>query len=90
MRRMDRYQEESSKQSRSVKNQELYQDVQNNPKYTNITDVRNANAYEIGSGETSQKSRENYQRMRRYQDVEVPKVKKDLEDFNHFINKAIN
>ena len=88
MRRMDRYQEESSKQSRSVKNQELYQDVQNNPKYTNITDVRNANAYEIGLGETSQKSRENYQRMRRYQDVEVPKVKKDLEDFNHLYPKT--
>lgn len=88
MRRMDRYQEEETKQSRSVKNQELYQDVATNPKYTNITDVRNVNAYEIGTGLSSQKSRENYQRIRRYQDVEVPKVKKELDDFNHLYPKT--
>ena len=89
MRRMDRYQDENTKVSRSVKNQELYQDVVNNPRVANITDVRNANAYEINPSNSSQTSRESYQKMRRYQDVEnVPRVKKELDDFNHLYPKS--
>lgn len=91
MRRMDRYSDDNTKISRSLKNQELYQDVVNNPKVTNITDVRNANAYEINTTSSSQPSRESYQRMRRYQDVEsVPRVKKELDDFNHLYPKKEN
>ena len=85
MRRMDRYKEENTKISRSEKNQELYQDVVTNPKYTNITDVRNVNAYEIGSQGSSNHSRENYQNIKRYQ--EPPKVKRELDDFNHLYPK---
>ena len=40
MRRMDRYNDEYNPiEKRSNKNAELYQDVSNNTKYTNITDV---------------------------------------------------
>ena len=47
MRRMDRYKEENTiRESRSEKNKELYQ---NSNKYTNITDVTNANVYEINN-----------------------------------------
>ena len=88
MRRMDRYSDEKTNMSRSIKNQELYQDVVNNPKVTNITDVRNANAYEINATSSSQVSRESYQRMKRYQDMDaVPKIKKELDDFNHLYPK---
>ena len=46
MRRMDRYKdEEPNRVNRLEKNQELYQDLFSNTKYTNIADVTNANAY---------------------------------------------
>ena len=85
MKRMDRYVEDSSqKKSRSTNNQELYQDVYNNPKYTSITDVTNSNAYEINSQKETKNTRESYQQMKKYQGVEsLPKVKKELDDFNH-------
>lgn len=88
MRRMDRYKEENTiRESRSEKNKELYQ---NSNKYTNITDVTNANVYEINNNhfENKEKTRESYQKMRMYQNVEeVPKVKKDLEDFKHLYQR---
>ena len=85
MKRMDRYVDsESPKKSRSTNNQELYQDVYNNPKYTSITDVTNSNAYEINSQNSDKSTRESYQQMKKYQGVEnLPKVKKELDDFNH-------
>lgn len=88
MRRMDRYEDEApTREKRSEKNQELYQDLANNPKVANITDVANANAFELDSrGNTS--SREAYQQMRKYGGVEdVPKVKKELDDFNYLYPK---
>lgn len=87
MRRMDRYNEESnSRPNRYEKNQELYQDIATNQKYTNITDVTNANAFEINNSNRSYTSRESYQQMKKYQNVEpVPRVKKELEDFNRLL-----
>ena len=90
MRRMDRYSDESEKRlNRLEKNQDLYQDVVNNPKYTNITDVTNANAFELNSNKKSDSnSRESYQQMLKYHGVEnVPKVKKELDDFNYLYSK---
>lgn len=87
MRRMDRYNEESNNRpNRYEKNQELYQDIATNQKYTNITDVTNANAFEINNSNRSYTSRESYQQMKKYQNVEpVPRVKKELEDFNRLL-----
>lgn len=84
MRRMDRYLDETENRvNRLEKNQDLYQDVANNTKVTNITDVTNANAFELSSDE-GLASREKYQRMRMYNGMEdVPKVKKELEDFKY-------
>lgn len=93
MRRMDRYNDEYSVQiSRSDKNQELYQNVSSNSKYTNITDVTNANAFEINNTKQSNyRSREAYQQMKKYQNIEpVPRVKKELEDFNYLYQKDEN
>ena len=88
MRRMDRYKDETlNKTNRLEKNQELYQDVANNPKVTNITDVTNANAYDLTKTE-HESSRESYQQMRKYGGMEdVPKVKKELDDFNYLYPK---
>ena len=66
MRRMDRYNEESNNRpNRYEKNQELYQDIATNQKYTNITDVTNANAFEINNSNRSYTSRESYQQMKK-------------------------
>ena len=83
MRRMDRYRDNNDDlPKRYVKNQELYQDVANNPKYTNITDVTNSNTFEINNLNNEKgtySSREEYQQMRKYHNVEpVPRLKKEL------------
>ena len=61
MRRMDRYKDETpDRPNRYEKNQELYQDIASNTKYTNITDVTNSNAFEInGFKNKKEKYREN-------------------------------
>ena len=89
MRRMDRYKdEESGKQNRLEKNQELYQDIANNMKVTNITDVANANAFELDGKQEDSSSRESYQQMIKYRGAQnVPKVKKELDDFNYLYPK---
>ena len=87
MRRMDRYKDEQTQtEKRSEKNRDLYQ---NTNKYTNITDVTNANVYEINSErKEGRTSRENYHQLKKYQNVEeVPKVKKDLEDFKYLYQR---
>ena len=89
MRRMDRYKDEDNHVSRLDKNKELYQNVSTNTIYTNITDVVNANAFEINNNgntqpDASHTTREAYQQMRKYQNVEpVPRTKKELDDFNY-------
>lgn len=89
MRRMDRYKDDISQQEkRSEKNKDLYQ---NTNKYTNITDVANSNVYEINNSNNNKESkttRENYQKLRKYQMIdEVPKVKKELEDFKYLYQR---
>lgn len=93
MRRMDRYNDEYNVQtSRANKNQELYQNISSNSKYTNITDVTNANAFEINNtNKSNYRSREDYQQMKKYQNIEpIPRVKKELEDFNYLYQKNEN
>ena len=95
MRRMDRYKDENTAPvSRLDKNQELYQNFSNNTIYTNITDVTNANAYDISGNSRENRAhttREAYQQMRKYQDVEdLPKNKKELDDFNYLYQRKEN
>ena len=89
MRRMDRYKDDVSLQEkRFEKNKDLYQ---NTNKYTNITDVATSNVYEINNSNNNKESkttRENYQKLRKYQMVdEVPKVKKELDDFKYLYQR---
>ena len=93
MRRMDRYKEDDTPRlSRMDKNQELYQNISTNTIYTNITDVVNANAFEIkNNNNTSHRTREDYQQMRKYQNIEpVERNKKELEDVNYLYQKQQN
>ena len=92
MRRMDRYKDEDEAQSRIDLNQELYQNVSNNTIYANITDVTNANAFEIQNGNnTAHTTREAYQQMQKYQNVEpVPRNRKELDDLNYLYQKKEN
>ncbi len=86
MRRMDRYQEQNNiSSSRMNKNQELYQNFSNHSIYTNMTDVANANAYDLTkTSESTHTTREAYQQMQKYHGVEdVPKEKKELEDIKY-------
>ena len=89
MRRMDRYKDEDTNvvSRRSSKNQELYQTIGTNTRYTNFTDVSNVNAYDISKKENTS-TREGYQRMKQYNSVYeyAPKERKELDDFNKLIS----
>ena len=92
MKRMDRYNEENnSRVSRIDRNKNLYQDFSMNAIYTNITDVTNANAYEIDTNPSnSYKTREAYQHLKEYQDIEIPKEQKELNDVNYLKERQEN
>ena len=90
MRRMDRYgYGEDNHNSRLDKNQELYQNISNNVIYTNLEEIKNANAFDISqSNNSGHTTREDYQKIQRYKDLEdVPPSKKELDDFNYFYQK---
>lgn len=84
MRRMDRYNKDTVKeQSRSEKNEDLYQNISTNSRYANFTDVKNANAYDISNRDDKAYTRESYHRLKEYQDLEdLPKEKKIIETVN--------
>lgn len=94
MRRMDRYKEDDNQISRYKRNQDLYQNYSTNTIYTNISDITNDNAYEISNNVNnlnSYRTREAYQQMQRYQDTgDIPRTKKELEDFNYLYPKKDN
>ena len=85
--RMDRYREldnDTERTSRSRRNQELYQNIGTNAKYTNFTDVTNSNTTLIDRNRRDYSTREAYQKQKDYTSFEnKPKVKKELDDFNH-------
>ena len=84
--RMERYQQQENQETtrRSSKNQELYQNIGRNTKYTNFTDVTNANAFDLGTAKKNYRTREGYHQMKEYNDfMPEPKVKKELDDFNY-------
>lgn len=83
---MERYEKEEQGQTarRSNKNQELYENIGRNTKYTNFTDVTNANAFDLGTAQKNYRTREGYHQIKEYNDfVPEPKVKKELDEFNY-------
>ncbi len=95
MRRMDRYKDTDENlvnNSRMDKNQELYHNLSTNTIYTNITDVTNANAFEINNNQSkdAHTTREAYQQMQKYAVEPMPKNKKELEDYNYLSQRKEN
>ena len=84
--RMERYEKQENNQTsrRSSKNQELYENIGRNTKYTNFTDVTNANAIDLGTAQKNYRTREGYHQIKEYNNfVPEPKAKKELDDFNY-------
>ena len=91
--RMERYQERQQEtSSRSTKNQELYENIGRNTKYTNFTDVTNANAFDLDAAQKNYRTREGYHQMKEYNPImpEQPKVKKELDEFNYLYQDREN
>lgn len=86
--RMDRYTDIESTNhattSRQKRNSELYHNVGNNTKYTNFTDVSNINAVSLDDAKRKYRTREGYQTIKEYGNIErSPKAKKELDEFNY-------
>ena len=85
--RMERYEKETQQETsrRSSKNKELYENIGRNTKYTNFTDVANANAFDLGTAQKNYRTREGYHQMKEYSDtfIQEPKIKKELDNFNY-------
>ena len=86
--RMDRYidldKNNQNHSSRQQKNRELYQNIGTNTKYTNFTDVSNINAVSLDEARKNYRTREGYQTIKEYKYTEErPKIKKELDEFNH-------
>lgn len=91
--RMDRYinTSESKNYSRSDRNKELYENLGNNARYTNITDVTNANAFDLTTAVKNPTTREGYHQIKEFRTIEpVPKFKKELDDFNFLYQNREN
>lgn len=86
MRRMDRYNNNTTSATRRDRNEELYRELNSNIKYANVTDVTNTNAYEITNKKN--RTREDYHKLKEYNMIkEEPREKKELQEFN-YINKT--
>lgn len=86
MRRMDRYQKNTTSVTRRDRNEELYKELNSDIKYANVTDVTNTNAYEITNKQN--RTREDYHKLKEYNMIkEEPKEKRELQEFN-YINKT--
>jgi len=93
--RMDRYKRvditDNETISRSDKNQDLYDNIGNNAKYTNFTDVSKIDAISLNDAKKNYRTREGYQTIREYGNVDRrPKAQKDLDEFNYLYQEQEN
>ena len=91
--RMKRYETSVPKQklSRSSRNQELYDRLNDVSAFSSLTDVKETNTVVLDATEKSYRTREGYQKLKEYGDfVPKPKVRKELDDFNHLYKDREN
>ena len=88
--RMDRYEEIKDKAgvkySRSNKNKDLYENIGNNTKFTNFTDVSKVNAVSLDDARKNSKTREGYKTIKEYGNYK-PELQKELDDFNYLYDR---
>ena len=91
---MDRYTDNTqiNRVTRSQRNKDLYQNVGNNTRYTDVSDVTNSNAFEIDNiNSDTITTRESYRKIKEYSEVKpVMKEKKELDDFNYLYQDRNN
>lgn len=84
MRRMDRYKDLKKETliSRKNKNEDLYNEINKDIKFANITDVSNTNIYDIGSSlDKENTTREDYHKIKEFKDLDIiPKNNRELND----------
>lgn len=82
--RMKRYDEEPTKKmSRSDRNRELYERLDDNT-YTTYTNVKDTNAIVLDAASKNYRTREGYQKIKEYSDlIPQPKMKQKLDDLNN-------
>lgn len=82
--RMKRYDEEPTKKmSRSARNKELYERLNDNT-YTTYTNVKETNAIVLDAASKNYRTREGYQKIKEYSDlIPQPKMKQKLDDLNN-------
>lgn len=93
--RMDRYRTidvtDNEIVSRSDKNHDLYDNLGNNAKYTNFTDVSKIDAISLNDAKKNYRTREGYKTIREYGNVDKrPKAQKDLDEFNYLYQEQEN
>ena len=92
--RMDRYTDNTqiNRVTRSQRNKDLYQNVGNNTRYTDVSDVTNSNAFEIDNiNSDTITTRESYRKIKEYSEIKpVMKEKKELDDFNYLYQDRNN
>ena len=91
--RMERYHNEENQDtySRSDKNQELYDNLGKNTRYTSFSDITSSNVFNIDEAKQNITTRQGYQQMKEYDDmIAPPKVKKELDEFNYLYQDREN
>ena len=90
--RMKRYEEMPTQRiSRSARNKELYERLNDNNTYTTLTSVKDTNAIVLDAANKNYRTREGYQKIKEYSDlIPQPKLKQQLEDFNNLYQDKEN
>ena len=84
--RMDRYynNDNTDTYSRSDKNQDLYDNLGDNKRYTSLDDINSSNVFDIDYAKKNVQTRQGYHQMKEYDDMlQSPKSKKELDEFNY-------
>ncbi len=91
--RMERYHNEENHDtySRSNKNQDLYENLGKNTRYTSFSDITSSNVFDIDEAKQNITTRQGYQQMKEYDDmIAPPKIKKELDEFNYLYQDREN
>lgn len=91
--RMERYHNEENQDtySRSNKNQDLYENLGKNTRYTSFSDITSSNVFDIDEAKQNITTRQGYQQMKEYDDmIAPPKMKKELDEFNYLYQDREN
>ncbi|MBR3049378.1 MAG: hypothetical protein IKG58_02325 [Bacilli bacterium] len=91
--RMERYHNEENHDtySRSNKNQDLYENLGKNTRYTSFSDITSSNVFDIDEAKQNITTRQGYQQMKEYDDmIAPPKMKKELDEFNYLYQDREN